>query len=182
MRRTRDPLEAFQLLTAVGKALSAEKDPDRLMELILLASQVAITWSKKRLLVELERARAEAAASRPPVLDRERTLSLCAGDPELAREMVDLLLETAGGLVAGLHDAVAAADADAVHRRAHALKGAAANVGGGRIEATARRLMAIGQDRDLDRAAAVLTELDDDLARLEWALTAFRHDLGGGAA
>lgn len=114
------------------------------------------------------------------VFDRRRTLALCNDDPDLAREVVDLLVETAAGLMSALRDALAAADAEVVERQAHALKGAAANVGGERIEGAARRLMEVAAGGDLDAAPAIVAELEEDLARLEQALADFRAELEEG--
>ena len=118
----------------------------------------------------------------PPsrLFDRDRTLTLCNDDPDLAREIVDLLLETAAELMARLEDALASADAEAFERQAHALKGAAANVGSQRIEALARRLMELGADRELGEAPALLAELGEDLGRLEGELATFRAGLEEG--
>ncbi len=125
--------------------------------------------------------RADERPASGRLFDRDRTLELCNDDPELAREIVDLLLATAAELQAGLEDALGSADAEAFERRAHALKGAAANVGSQRIEATALKLMQIGADGELAAAPALLAELEKDLGRLASELAAFRAGLEKGA-
>ncbi len=146
---------------------------------------VAKPLDKGKLLALIDRLAAPAAPQAPgrepppPVFDRRRTLELCNDDQQIAREIVDLLLSTAGEHLAGLREAAAAADGGELHRRAHTLKGAAANVGGERIETLARRLMEIGESGGLEAAPALLAELETDLARLEEALAGFRSELGG---
>ncbi len=155
---------------------------------------------EKEVLVELiHRLAAKERASREPrpgedpqsgdapgtaleVFDRRRTLARCADDPEFAREIVDLLLDTASELAVSLRDAVAGADAQAVHRLAHRLQGAASNVSAEPLEQAAQRLTEMGKRGELEGAAATMDELEAELARLERALRAFRAELTEGAA
>ncbi len=124
----------------------------------------------------LEAVQSEAAAP-AAVFDRERTLFHCDGDVDLARDMVDLFHETAEEISRELHAAVDSADARVVHRLAHKLKGAAANVSGGRVVATAQQLVRLGKEGRVEDASPVLTQLDGELARLERALVIFRAEL-----
>ncbi len=126
--------------------------------------------------------RPRVGTSRPRVFDKQRVLSLCNGDPDLAREMADLFLDITGTLVGELRGAVEAADADAVQRVAHTLKGAASNLAGDSLADTARQLMGLGEQRDLAAAPKILAQLDDDLAQLTKALTEFSSELAGQAA
>ncbi len=125
---------------------------------------------------------ADSTAAERKVFDPERTLARCAGDPEFAREIVDLFLETAGDLAGTLRDAVTSAAADEVHRLAHRLKGAASNVSAERLELAAQRLTEMGRHGELAAAGAVMGELEDELARLQRELIAFRAEMVEGAA
>ncbi len=125
------------------------------------------------------------------VFDRQRTLARCADDPEFTREIIDLFLGTAAELLGALREAVAAAEADEVHRLAHRLKGAASNVSAERLEEAAQRLTEMGKQGDLEssagcasgaNAAAVMDELEAELTHLERELTMFRTELVEGAA
>ncbi len=123
--------------------------------------------------------------------DRQQTLARCAGDPEFTCEVIDLFVDTSAEISDALRDAVARADADAVHRQAHRLKGAAANLNAERLERVAQRLTEMGKLGDLTDSArhafgttaeATMDELEAELTRLEGELTAFRSELAEGAA
>ncbi len=139
---------------------------------------------------ERQGAGAEEAAALE-VFDRRRTLARCAGDPEFAREIVDLFLDTAGELIVGLRAAVAEADSEAVHRLAHRLKGAASNVSAARLEQVTQYLTEMGKRGEVTSSAgrasgattaeATMAELEVELERLESELHAFRSELEGAA-
>ncbi len=117
-----------------------------------------------------------------PVFDARRTLARCGDDPEFACEIVDLFLDTAAELAGDLKSAVADADADAVHRVAHRLKGAATNVSGARVEAVTQQLTAMGKQDQLEDAESLLPRLDAELVQLERALVTFQAELAGQAS
>ncbi|MCP3960584.1 MAG: response regulator [bacterium] len=150
-------------------------EKDALIELIHRLAALPDRGHESRL-VEIRTARS------PGAFDRERTLARCAGDPEFACEIIDLFLETAEDLSGSLREAVACADTDGVHRLAHRLKGAAANVSAERLTRAAQRLTAMGKRGDLEGASAVMDELASELAVLERELAMFRTELVEGAA
>ena len=92
-----------------------------------------------------------------------------------------MFLDTVDDLVAGLHAAAAAADAESVHRVAHRLKGAATNVSGARVEDAAEQLSRMGRRGELEEAPRVLARLDREVARLNRELAGFRKELAGKA-
>ena len=89
------------------------------------------------------------------------------GNPAMAGEFLDLLIEEATPIVAALPAQVAAGDKQAVREGAHAVKGIAGNVGAARLQAAAlllERSAADGAAADtlsthLDGVTAALAEL-----------------------
>ncbi len=124
----------------------------------------------------------DSASRELRALNPQRALSLCNNDPDLARDLATLFLETASDLVAELHAATDSADAEAIGRVAHTLKGAAANLGGERLERAAKNLMRMGRNNQLPEAPARMEQLDQELARLRSALARFRAELESRAA
>lgn len=92
------------------------------------------------------------------VLARLRALNE-EGEPDLVEEVLGLFLDDAPPRVEELVNAVAAGDAGQAARAAHALKGAAGNIGAGRVQAAAHRIEAAAKGGDLEEAAAALTLL-----------------------
>ncbi len=72
-----------------------------------------------------------------PIIDQVRLDLVCMGNAELARELIDLLIDEATPIVEGLPALVAAQDATAVRLQAHAVKGIAGNVGAVRLQTAA---------------------------------------------
>jgi len=102
-----------------------------------------------------------------PVIDRDRLDKVCMGNPGMAREFIDLLIEEATPILAALPASVAADDGAAVREGAHAVKGIAGNVGAARLQAAAlllERSAADGAARtvlaeQLDGVVSALAEL-----------------------
>jgi PAS domain S-box-containing protein len=96
------------------------------------------------------------------------TLQQLAGD-EGEAEIQDLMNEfvhsTSQGVDA-LSAAVTAGNAEAVHERAHAIKGAAGTLGALAIQRVAARLEDLGRGGNLDGAAEQVAALGDELARV----------------
>lgn len=74
------------------------------------------------------------------VFDRARLDLITNGDPDLARELIDLLIGEATPLLDGLAAKIAAQDGDSVRKDAHAVKGIAGNVGAIQLFEAARAL------------------------------------------
>ncbi len=105
------------------------------------------------------------------VLDEAELLSRLEGDRELLSEIVQEFLRDCPKLVARIRDAIAAADGDALARAAHSLKGSAANFAAKSVFQAALELERIGGERDLARAEGAYSILEEELRRLERALT-----------
>ena len=103
--------------------------------------------------------------------DGEDLLERMMGNPELARRVVGRFLSDAPRQLAALAEAVSRSDADAAGFRrpvprsgmgrmaAHSLKGAAANVGGAQVSATAKRMELLGKSGDLTGVRDLIPEL-----------------------
>ncbi len=105
-------------------------------------------------------------------LDRQVALSRVGGDVELLKEIAVLFLEDYPKSLADLRDAAARADAKALERAAHGLKGSVANFGAAAAFEAARTLEELGRARNLAPAAAVIAQLEQALAVLRIELEA----------
>jgi PAS domain S-box-containing protein len=108
----------------------------------------------------------EPPSTVPDACDRAAAVERLGGDEDLFAEVAGLFLADAPGQVAQIRRAVATADADALRRTAHGLKGAAGYVGGVPAAEAARALELIGASGDLAAAEAALLTLDHEVARL----------------
>jgi len=119
-------------------------------------------------------ARMVPAPSLPPVpaprqaFAPEVILARIGGDRALLKELVELFLEEASGMLAGLRRALEEGDAGKLEQAAHLLRGSASNFGPGAVPRAALVLEEMGRSGVLDGAPARLAELDralEDLSR-----------------
>src|SRR4051794_353811 len=82
------------------------------------------------------------------------------GKPDVVARIVSRFLEETDERIAALHAAVAAADAVALERAAHALKGIAGTVGANEVMRLAVQLEQIGRDTRTEGAAQLVAELE----------------------
>lgn len=107
-----------------------------------------------------------------PLPDDLRSLNLSValarvdGDVELLREIALIFLEQYPDSLAEVRAAVEAADASAIERSAHALKGSVGNFGAETARAAAYRIEEMGRSGDLDGVGPALEELDTALNAL----------------
>jgi two-component system sensor histidine kinase/response regulator len=111
-----------------------------------------------------------------PVLDLNQALARVDGDWPLLRELAGLFLEGCPDLMATIHDAVSRADAEALERAAHALKGSVSPFGAEAALAAAQRLEVMARQRDLTGVAAAQEALDAAIARLQPELAALGEE------
>jgi PAS domain S-box-containing protein len=138
---------------------------------------------------ELARALVGAAANRPAagprpgaetgppaapgpeqVWDRAVGLARVGGDERLLADVAQIFLKDSPGWVAEMRSALAGADAAALRRAAHTLKGAVGYFGAAEVSAAALRLEDLGRAGDLAPAPAALQTLEQALSRLRPAL------------
>jgi HPt (histidine-containing phosphotransfer) domain-containing protein len=97
-------------------------------------------------------------------LDQLRELDP-AGGMGLARNILQVYLESSGKLVSQAESAIAASDAEALRIAAHTLKSSSANVGAEKVSALFKQLEALGRESKLEQAGLVF-----DQARHEYNL------------
>jgi two-component system, sensor histidine kinase and response regulator len=115
---------------------------------------------------------ADDGAETPSAFDLAATLERFDGDTEFLREVTQVFLEGLPRQLEALESAIAAADAGAIERAAHSLKGAAANFSAGRVVAHALRLETMGREGNLEGAPGIFAALAADSQRLREALEA----------
>lgn len=96
-------------------------------------------------------------------------------EPELAREIADLFIGQSDALLAGIRTALAAGDARALERAAHAAKGALLHFGVPAAIDAAQRLEAVGRAGDLGGADAARAVLEAETIRIRDRLKAWRE-------
>jgi len=110
----------------------------------------------------------------------EQALNQVEQDRELLSEVVEIFVDTAPDLLNDLKRAATDADAEALRKAAHSLKGAAANICAEPMRATAFDLEQMGQDGALSDVEHKVTQLyrqfDDLRAFMESGL---KDRLGG---
>jgi HPt (histidine-containing phosphotransfer) domain-containing protein len=111
------------------------------------------------------------------LLDEESLLARVDGDLELLKEIIQEFLDERPNMVAAIRDALADKDAKAAERAAHSLKGALGVLGATSASEAALALEALGRGGDLTGSQEAWDKLQEELDRLEPALTAL-HDHG----
>ena len=101
-------------------------------------------------------------------------LALMEGDRDLLLELIDVFFEDAPQRVEAVRRALAARDAEALYRAAHALKGSASNFGAPNVVGRANRVEALARENDLDAAALEFEFLETDMNQLVAELAAAR--------
>jgi len=105
--------------------------------------------------------------------DREELVERLMGDEDRARRVIGRFLEDIPKQLAALAEAISQTDPQAARLHAHAIKGAAANVGGGGIREVAWKLEQLGGEGDLAAAAVVLPELEASFERARPSMEQF---------
>jgi signal transduction histidine kinase/ActR/RegA family two-component response regulator/HPt (histidine-containing phosphotransfer) domain-containing protein len=100
------------------------------------------------------------AAVVDPVFDRDELLARLGGRAEMIPRFCTMFLGSATAGIAGIRKALEAGDAEELHRQAHTIKGAAANIAASRIRACATRLDEMAKSGEISGAQALLDELE----------------------
>ena len=118
----------------------------------------------------------------PQAFDSKEFLERIGDDPQLAQDLIDLLLRDLPSLVEAVHNAVRSNDAKAVQHAAHTLKGAVANFAAEAATQAAQGIEAMGRAGTLAGAPAALPPLRHELDRLVQDLSAYRSAHAGRTA
>ena len=119
----------------------------------------------------------DVAASHGPqadpelVLDRDGALTNLGGRASILQRVTMVFLETVPDEVAALGRALRSGDHEEVERLAHSIKTAAGSLGGMRLSRVAEALERAGHTHDLELAAQIHPEFDEEFAALV-------HELG----
>jgi two-component system, sensor histidine kinase and response regulator len=120
---------------------------------------------------------APAVAPKAELLNREAVLARVEGDRQLLEQMVSIFLEEVPRQLAELRKAIDDADARAVERAAHTLKGAVGIFAAPPAVAAALRVELMGREKNLAGAAPALASLEREVERLKSVLRAFAQEV-----
>lgn len=112
-----------------------------------------------------------------PIIDRAALNNLLAtvgGDEAFLAEMIDTFLDDAPKLLAAMHHAAAAANAEDLRRAAHTLKSNSANFGAMNLSKLCKALEEIGKSGALDGAAEGIARVEAEYAQVKRALETAR--------
>ena len=102
--------------------------------------------------------------------DLNKALTHMDGDQELLHNLVQVFIEESAGQLAAIEQGIQEADAGAVEKAAHALKGAVGNFSAQRSHDLAYHLEILGRERRLDDLPQAFAELEQELESLTEAL------------
>lgn len=105
----------------------------------------------------------------PQMLERVRSLQK-AGRPSVLRKLADLYFASTPEVLEGLRQAVSAADAKAMHRNAHRLKGSSIQVGARGLSSLCTELEDLGQSGSTAGAESPLSRIEVEYERVCEAL------------
>jgi len=119
----------------------------------------------------------QSAAGELPVLDLQRALEVTGGNARILKRVTDVFLANLPNEVEALAAALTAGQRETVQRKAHALKSAAASMGGLRVNTIALEIEAAAkEDRLTEAQERYANELVAEFARLKTALEAVDWD------
>jgi two-component system, sensor histidine kinase and response regulator len=128
---------------------------------------------------------AEACEIAPPadsdVINWDAALKICAGDPELLRDIAEAFLEEHPRRMDELRRAIDTADWELLHRAAHTIKGSMRYFGAHAVFDRAFGLEQLAAHQSLDGAEEILGLLKQELAKLVPHLINYVHGRGGPA-
>lgn len=112
-----------------------------------------------------------------PVMDVDDALQRLGQDEELLAEIAQIYLEDAPAMVQSIHDAASQADARALQRAAHSLKGLTATLSAQPVASASYHLEQMGATGNFTDAASAVAQLDERVDELNAAVHSFleRH-------
>jgi CheY-like chemotaxis protein/HPt (histidine-containing phosphotransfer) domain-containing protein len=103
----------------------------------------------------------------PPVFDRQAFMARLMGDEDLAKDIIAGFLEDIPKRILALRGYLDQGDAGSAGSQAHAIKGAAANVGGMALSAVASEIEEAGKAGRREELAALVPEMERQFALLK---------------
>lgn len=92
------------------------------------------------------------------------------GGMELLEELHTVFISTSQKIIADLHVAIAAGDANGVQAKAHSLKSSSANMGALQLSEICQQLEKMGQANDLSQAKILAQSLNDEFKNVSFEL------------
>jgi len=115
--------------------------------------------------VEAKRPNCQPRARAKAIFDEENLLKRLMSDKILATKIIAAFLEEAPAKLGTLRDLLEKRDASALRLQAHALKGAAATISAGGLQAVAVDIQEAAESGDLERSATLLPRAEEEF---EW--------------
>ena len=109
-----------------------------------------------------------------PGFDRGAALAHTGDDPALLQELVDIFLKDCPQRLEAIRQAVCSRDAEALAAAAHSLKGSVGNFAAPAVYEACWTLEQLARERDFDRIATALEELEAKLAAILPGMEALR--------
>lgn len=110
-----------------------------------------------------------------PLFDLAAALERMDGDTSLLHEVIDIFLEDCQGCMAGVRTAATKRDAALLQRAAHTVKGAVGNFVAPRATDLARDVELFSKQGELDRAVALVDDLERAVAEVANGLRDYRR-------
>jgi two-component system, sensor histidine kinase and response regulator len=104
------------------------------------------------------------------VMNVDDALRRLGDDKELLRDIIQIYLEDAPGIVEKIHNALDQADTNALQRAAHSLKGLAATLSASEFVGAAARVEYLAATRNLSEAPKAVAEVDQHVSDLNAAV------------
>lgn len=112
----------------------------------------------------------ESKDNKKHIFDKADLFERLMGDEDLAKEVIELFLDDIPPKLIAMKEAFAKGDTPLLKRLAHAVKGAAANIGAGAFRDCASRMERAGEAGDVDKTASLLPQIDGQFKSLKNAL------------
>ena len=130
-------------------------------------------WTVRWAAVHDEEQPTGATAKPQKIFDREEFLERKMNNELLAKRVARVFVRDVPMQLAALSAALREADTERVRVTAHSLKGAAANMGGAGVRATAQQMEKLGAEGDVSAAERLLPELVSQAEKLSAAVEHF---------
>ena len=121
----------------------------------------------------LEVAESDPTDPATPQFNEKVALKMVDGDADTLHEIADLFLQDCPGLISQISTAIHSGDAASLVESAHMLKGSAGYFGASATSAAAAKLEQFGRSEQLEPAADVYSELEQQLSQLTDELAIF---------
>jgi two-component system, sensor histidine kinase and response regulator len=105
------------------------------------------------------------------IFDKNSFLERLLGDEDLAKEIIEGFIEDSLCQIGMIKEAFDNKDTDVIHRQAHALKGAAANISATALKELLYQIEIAGKTKDLTKVASLIPKLDEQFEVLKKSLS-----------